>query len=123
MTFSRMSSSAISVGDRHDEGLGQHGAGSIFGDATAHGEEQSLFVEGANGVAVGALHVVGVDFEFRLGADMGAVIEDERLMAHARIGAVGAALDQDPALEDGRGRVADEALDQLRRHAVDFDRA
>ncbi len=66
-------------------------------------------------------HVVGVDFQLRLGVHLGAVGEDQRVVAHPGVGPVGAARDNDAALEHAARLVAHHALGELlggRRPAV-----
>src|SRR3954467_6763137 len=48
------------------EGLGQHGAGGGGGNAAGAQVEELVLVQLAHRGSVGALHVVGVDFQLRL---------------------------------------------------------
>ena len=58
--------------------------------------DRKLFgIEFANGRAVAALHVVGVDFQFRLGVDLGVRRKQQRLVHLVAIGLLRAAFDLD----------------------------
>ena len=101
-----------------DERLGQHGPRHALGHAALAGIEDRRLVEGADGVAVRALHIVGEDQQFRLGVDLGLVRQDQRVVAHARLRTVGALFDDDAALEYAPRLVAHDALGQLGRRPV-----
>ena len=107
------------VDDLADKRFGEHGPGVGLGDAALLGVEQRLLVQGPDGVAMGAGDVVGEDLQLRLGVHLGPVGEDQRVVAHPGVRAVGAGLDDDAALEHATRLVGDHALGQLVGGAVD----
>src|SRR3954452_18594167 len=69
--------------------LDQEALGHIFRQASGHEVKQEILVELSAGGAVGALHVVGEDFEFRLVVHGAALLEEERRRHHAAVGLLG----------------------------------
>src|SRR5690606_12527869 len=65
-----------------------------------------------------ALHVVGVDHQFRLREDLGAVFKQQSLMMLARVGLLRCALDDNFALEHTSPALARHALNQLSSHGA-----
>ena len=77
------------LGDRFlQEGADQHVARLGFRDAARAQIEQRIRVEIADRRAMGAFHVVGEDFEFRLQVGFGALAEQQRLGGLAAVGPV-----------------------------------
>jgi hypothetical protein len=61
-----------------------------FRNAALAGVEDGFLVQGADRVAVGAGDVVGEDQQLGLGVDLGLVRQDQGVVAHPRVGLVGA---------------------------------
>lgn len=61
-------------------------------------EDRSL-IELASRVAVRALDIIGIDFEFRFGENLGAVFQQESVVLHLRISLLRRALDLEATLE------------------------
>ena len=68
------------------EGAHQDGTGFRVRNATAAQVEHLLRVQFANGRAVAALHIVGEDFEFRLGIDLRVRRQQQRLVHLVAVG-------------------------------------
>ena len=75
--------------------------------------EQLLGVELADGRAVAALDVVGVDLELGLGVDLRVLAEQQVVVALPRIDLLAAGLDDDLAVEDAAAALADDAAEVL----------
>ena len=60
---------------------------------------ERILVEGSNRIAVRASDIVSMDQQFRSGVHLGAVGEDQRVVAHPRIGAVRTLGDHNAPLE------------------------
>ena len=107
------------VHDLADEGLGQHRPGLKLRDAALAGIEQGVPVQRPHRVAVRAGDVVCVDFQLRLGVHLGAIGQHQGVVAHPGVGLVRAFSDDDLALKHAAGLIADDALGELGRHAID----
>jgi len=91
------------MGDRLDgffeEGADQHDAGGFGGNAAAAEVEQLFGVDFADGGAVAAFAVVGVDLQLRLAVHLGVWAEQQGLVHLVAVGLLGSAGDFDLALE------------------------
>ena len=96
--------------DLSDEGVLQQQSCFGFRDAALLHVEEGLLVEHAYGRAVGALHVVGIDFEHRLGVDAGRVGGAEVVVGFFRRSLLGVLAHQDPSGEGADGLVVGHAL-------------
>src|SRR5690554_1662403 len=84
-----------------DEGHGQKYIGLTATNATRHQVEHGGLVQLADGGPVGALYVVRVDFQLRLGVDLSAVVEQQVLVIHIRAGFLRVLVDMNAPVEDG----------------------
>src|SRR5690554_6349515 len=88
-----------------DERHGQQYVGLPATDASGNQVEHGSFIQLANGGAVGALDVIRVDFQLRLGVDLGTVGEQQVLVVHIRVGLLGVLVDMNPAIKHRVGLV------------------
>ena len=75
-------------------------------------------VELADGRAVRAFHVVGEDFQLRLGVDGGVGREQQSLVGLLGVGLLGVGMNEDFAVEDAVGSAVEDGLVQLVAIAV-----
>ncbi len=104
----------------------QHRARFGFGQAPLARIEHRLLIQLAARIAVRALHVVGIDFQFGLGEDFRAVLQQQRIVLHLGVGLLRRPLDQELALKhaaplaprDGPNQLAHFAAFGMQRHAA-----
>src|SRR5690554_1292831 len=88
-----------------DERHGQQYVGLPATDASGNQVEHGSFIQLADGSTVGALDVIRVDFQFRLGVDFGTVGQQQVLVVHIRVGLLGVLVDMNPAIKHRVGLV------------------
>ncbi len=71
------------------EGVGEQGAGVVFGDAARAQVEQGFVTELPDGRAVRAFHVIGEDFQLRLGVNLRGRRKQEGLIGLLGVGLLG----------------------------------
>ena len=100
------------------EGHHEQHAGFGFGYSSRTHVEKGVRVELAGRCAVAALHVVGIDFELRLGIDVGLLGGAEVAVGLYGRGLLGALPHENAAVEDPRGRVFEYIFEELVAGAV-----
>jgi hypothetical protein len=101
-----------------DEGEHEQALGLVPGDAARGEVEERVIVGSTAGRAVRAFDVVGVDLELGLGEELRGLVEQEALADLVAVGALGAGLDQDLALEDADRAAVEHLLEDLPALAV-----
>src|SRR5258705_5506266 len=82
-----------------DEGLDQQPLGLLCRNAARLEIEQEVVVKRAGGRAMTALHIVGVDFQFRLAVGLGLLGQEQRMRRHLGVGLLRLRRNRDSALE------------------------
>ena len=80
------------------KGAHEHFLGGLFRDAAAHEVEHLFCIEFADGVAVGAFHVVVINLEDRLHGDASIFAQEDRVHELARIDACAVVTDDDASV-------------------------
>ena len=106
------------VDDLVDEGVLQQELGLVEGDAALTHVEEGGVVELAYGGAVGALHVVCIDLEHRLGVHTGFLRGRQVLIRHLRRGLLGSMPHQHAACEGPYSLIVEYIFIQLVRGAM-----
>ena len=100
------------------KGMEQQVAGLVARQAARLQVEQRVFVELADGGAVGALHVVGEDLELRVGVDLRVVREQQRPIGLLGVGLLRVGTHEDAAVEHRLRLAGQDALVELVAGAV-----
>ena len=87
-------------------------------DAARHQVEQMVVVDLGDGRAMAALHVVGEDFQLRLGRELAIVRQQQRVAGHLGVGLLRVLVDVDAALEDAARLAGHDVADHFRRAGV-----
>ncbi len=87
-------------------------------DAARAQVEESVFFDLANGGAVGALDVVGVDFKLGLGIDLRLIGEKQVAISLLRVGLLGVFMHHDAAVEYPVGLAVEDAVVELAAAAM-----
>ena len=98
--------------------VNQHPPGRVRPDAASAQVENRFVVQLADGRAVRAFHVVGVNFQLRLGIDAGILGKQQILVGLLGVGFLGDLADQDAAVENAPGPPIEDAIEILVAVAV-----
>ena len=83
----------------------EHDFGFFFADATALHIEHGFLFQLSNGSAMGTFHVVGIDFQFWLGINLGGVGQQQVFIAQLRQCFLRLRMNMNPAIKNGASGV------------------
>src|SRR5437867_5637195 len=95
------------------ERIYQEIAGRLQADAAGTQVEKGILIETADGGAMVALHIVGANFQLRLGVDHRAIREQQILVGLPGVGLLRVRAHEDPAIEDPARPSVEDALVEL----------
>src|SRR5262249_61305988 len=86
-----------------EEALDQHAPGLRLAYPASPEVVHPIRIQSACGGAMAAFHVIGIDFQHRLGIDFGGFGEEDGAVELVPVGALGVGLDRGPALKHATG--------------------
>src|SRR5438105_14888786 len=102
------------------EGVDQHATRGFKANPARAKIEDRFIVQLPHGRAMGALDIVGIDFQLRFGIDGGVVRKEEVLIGLFSVGFLGLLLDENASMKHAPGAVVEDAIEILVAVAMRF---